>query len=78
MELYPSNRAETLNHLEEAERHVREGARRVDRQRELLAQLREGGHPTEKGEALLAQFESILAAQIEDRDRLRKEARGKA
>jgi hypothetical protein len=76
MEPYESDPAQTLSHLEEAERHVREGAGRVERQRELVARLQQGGHPTEEPEALLAQFDETLAAHIESLDRLREEARG--
>ena len=41
-------------------RHVREGEACVARQREIIAELAAGGHPTDMAETLLAQFETIL------------------
>lgn len=45
-----------------AERHVRDGEARVARQREVVLQLRAQGRDSRLAEALLAQFEDILAA----------------
>ena len=74
----PIDPSQIWAHLKEAERHVRDGEARVEKQRELLSKLRDGGHPTEEAETLLARFRDILAEQVSHRDRLREEARGKA
>jgi hypothetical protein len=67
---------QTIAHLEQAERHVREGSLRLERQRALLAELEEAGHPTDQAKILLEEFELALASQVDNRDRLRKEAQG--
>ncbi|TNC69471.1 hypothetical protein [Rubellimicrobium roseum] len=46
--------------LEMVQRHVREGEAHVKRQREIVAELRERGHPTDVAIALLAEFEDLL------------------
>lgn len=43
-----------------AERHVREGERRVANQRGLVVHLREHGHRTGMAESLLSTFEDLL------------------
>jgi hypothetical protein len=43
--------------LERVQRHIREGAGLLARQRFLIARMRMGGAPTEEAEALLATFE---------------------
>jgi hypothetical protein len=68
--------SQTLVHLDEAERHVREGELRLERQRVLIGKLRDGGHLTDTAETLLARFKDALASHISHRDRLRKEVRG--
>jgi signal transduction histidine kinase/ABC-type uncharacterized transport system substrate-binding protein len=60
-------------HLEEAERRAQEGARVVERQREIVATLQQQGHPVDQAKVLLAVFEDTLAAQIKSRDQLREE-----
>jgi len=45
--------------LEMVERHVREGARQVARQAEIVADLRARGYPSEIAEALLARFQEV-------------------
>jgi hypothetical protein len=44
--------------LEMVRRHVREGQTHVERQRELLAQLRAKDEPSTMAETLLSQFET--------------------
>jgi type II secretory pathway predicted ATPase ExeA len=43
--------------LEVAERHVREAAMRVERQRKLIAELHSQGHSTVEAERVLTSFE---------------------
>ena len=69
--------SQILAHLEKAERHVRDGELRVERQRTLLAKLRVGGHPTDEAEILLARFQDILRELNFHRNRLRQELREK-
>jgi hypothetical protein len=60
------------NHLAEAMRHVREGERRVARQRQIVAELEKDsleGAATQ-AKRLLQEFEKLQAAHIADRDRL--------
>lgn len=45
--------------LKMVRRHVRQGAARVARQSQLVAELRADGWPTEAAERLLANFEEI-------------------
>jgi hypothetical protein len=61
---------QALAHLEEAERHVREGELRLVKVRALVAKMRD---PTDEAETFLARMETILAGQISHRDHLRKE-----
>ncbi len=58
-------------HLAESERHVRDGALIVARQRELVARLERDGHDTHAARALLAQFEELQALHIADCERRR-------
>ena len=67
------DRALTEDHLAQAERHVADGHRHVAHQRELVANLERDGHDAVQARSLLAQFESLLALHIADRDRLRSE-----
>jgi hypothetical protein len=60
-------------HLEEAERHARQGAIHVANQRNLIADLERGGHDTTDARALLRQFEDLQELHVADRDRLRQE-----
>lgn len=59
--------------LEMAERHVLEGEIHVARQYDLLEQLRIDGHDTKQAEALLAEFEAILAEHKQHLASIRKE-----
>lgn len=47
-------------YMQLAERHVRDGEARVARQREIIEELRQGGHPTLDAENLLTTFEESL------------------
>ncbi len=69
------DRALLQQHLALAERHVVDSQQTVARQREIVAQHdRDGPDPAaQDARRLLAQFEELLAIQIADRDRLRKE-----
>ena len=60
--------------LERAERHVALGQRHVTRQRELITELKAGGHDTKLSEQLLQVFEELQALHIADRDRLLTDA----
>ena len=51
--------SEKENDLQMVRRHVRQGAARVVRQFQLVAQLRADERPTEAAEQLLANFEEI-------------------
>jgi hypothetical protein len=63
---------ETL--LQMAERHVREGEEHVAKQRRIVADLREGGHPTRVAETLLDEFEATLADHRAHLARIRAQA----
>jgi len=60
-------------HLAQAERHVAEGMDHVARQREIVAELTNDGHDLRSAQALLVEFETMLAHHIADRDRIRME-----
>jgi hypothetical protein len=62
-----------MEHLSTAERHVAEGEMHVERQRILVENLARDRHDTKQAEALLKQFEEVLALHMQDRDRLLKE-----
>ncbi len=65
------NRITTLRLLVHAERCVRQGERRLDRERALLEKLERGGHETGYARALLHQMEEAQALCVDDRDRIR-------
>ena len=58
--------------LEMAQRHVREGAARVERQRTLVDTLTADGHEAlaEEAKALLAVFEDVQVKYVRDAQRL--------
>ena len=60
------------NAVEMAERHVREGAERVERQRSVVLRLREKGFNSDLAESLLILLEDTLAEQRVHLVRLRK------
>jgi len=57
-------------HLAIAERHVGEARGHVSHQRQIIAELEQGGYDTTMGRAILTQLEATLKLYIEDRDRL--------
>ena len=61
------------DHLTAVELLIAETKRRVNHQRELVAALESDGHDTSQATRLLAQLEEVLATQIAERDRVRKE-----
>ena len=62
--------AEDESELAMVQRHVRQGAEIVTRQRELLARLQANGHQTEEAEALLHSFEDTQREHEEHLARL--------
>jgi hypothetical protein len=62
-----------LEHLEQAERHVRQGAVHIENQRTLVADLERQGQDTARSRSLLRQFEQMQELHVADRDRLRQE-----
>ena len=60
--------------LQIVERHVREARLLIARQREIIEELRFGGHPTLAAESLLKVFEETLETHKEHADRLRQES----
>jgi hypothetical protein len=61
------------DHLALAEEHVSRGQVLIDKQRELLSEMRARGDPVDVAEALLIQLEETQRLHISDRDRLRAE-----
>lgn len=56
------------------QRHVREGARRVAGQREMLTYLQKHGYRTELAETLLLSFEDVQTLHQEHLARLKPDA----
>ena len=52
--------AEGETELQMVQRHVRQGEAHVARQHEIVAELRERGHPTDMAVVLLGEFEDLL------------------
>jgi hypothetical protein len=67
------DRAMTLEHLEQARRHVAEGERHIAHEREIIAEKERDGHDTSMSKQLLDQLEQICALYVAERDRLEKE-----
>jgi hypothetical protein len=61
------------DHLAQAEQHVELGKKHIQRQRELIIELKEDGHDTAIAERLLVQFEELQALHVTHRDRLASE-----
>jgi len=57
-------------HLSEAEKHVAQGTKHVERQQELVLELERDGHDAKQAKQLLHQFQELLSLHIADRDRL--------
>ena len=68
--------AKAESDLAMVQRHVREGAAIVTRQRELLARLQVGGYRTEEAEALLYSFEDVQRLHVEHLARILLEQAG--
>ena len=62
--------AESLSDLAVADAHVAQGERHVVRQREIIDELKLGGHSTRLAESLLDSFEQTLASHVAHRDRI--------
>ena len=60
----------TLADLDRATEHVTGGRRRVDRQRELIAEMNRDGHDTTEAEDLLGQMLAILRHMERHRDEI--------
>ena len=67
------DRAVILQHLKQAEGHVRQGEIHVTNQRLLVETLERDGHDTTQARALLKEFIELQALHVADRDRLRGE-----
>jgi hypothetical protein len=61
------------DHLVKAERHVFEGGRHINRQREIIEMLERQSHDAGEARRLLRQFEELQALHVAGRDRLRRE-----
>jgi hypothetical protein len=48
------------NHLAMPQRFIAEAEARVKKQKQLIARLRESGHPTQEAEALLVEYVKAL------------------
>lgn len=73
------DRASITERLALAERHVAESAVRIQRQRELHAELARDGHAETAAQALslLGQFEELQAVMVADLDRFKEELASK-
>ena len=63
----------TLEQLANAERQVSEGQSRIDRQRQIIAELERDGQLSWDTAELLRRLEVLQAIHVAHRDRLRKE-----
>ena len=59
--------------LARAERHVTASEHHVSRQRQVVAERRQGGFDAQEARRLLELFEQLLTLHIAERNRLRKE-----
>jgi hypothetical protein len=62
------DRAMWQRHLAVAERHVAETQSHITNQRQIVAELEQGGYDTTIARALLRQFEATQKLHIEDRE----------
>jgi len=67
------DRAVLIEHLSQAERHVADGVRHVEQQRERVKELGRGGPDCRRAVSLLEQFEVLLAMHIQDRNNITAE-----
>ena len=62
-----------IDHLFQAERHIREGMINIERQRQVIRDLERDGQDTRLSRSLLKQFEDLLAMHVSDRHQILKE-----
>lgn len=67
-----ADRAMEIRHLEQAERHVAQGNRRIFEQEERVAQLARGGHSVTEARRLLDNFCASQALLVQHRDQIQK------
>jgi len=67
------DRALLERHLVQAELHVTQGEHHVARQREIVVGLADDGRDLRMAQALLTQFQNMLALHIAHRDLVRTE-----
>ena len=67
------DREMAAKNLKLAEKHVREGQRRVDAQLALMAKLERDGHNVREAGRLLRLLEELLALHTKHRDRIARE-----
>jgi len=67
------NRVLLKDHLAQAQRHIAEGIRHVECQRQIVDELVRRGDDARRSTALLELFEETLAGHVEERNRLRGE-----
>ena len=67
------DRQMVLDHLALAEQHIADGKATIERQRNLVVELEQGGHDTSKARELLREFLQTQKSHEEDRKRLRRE-----
>ncbi|MDF2619286.1 MAG: hypothetical protein K0S00_1945 [Xanthobacteraceae bacterium] len=61
--------------LRQAELQVKQGERRIARQRNVISKLEADGHPTTDARELLRTFEAMHRLHVKDRDALLRELR---
>jgi hypothetical protein len=64
-----------LDHLEEAQRHISNGARLLERERAILEEQRRDGHDIKQAEALLQTMEELQQVHIDHLDLIRQHSR---
>ena len=67
------DRATELTHLRKAEEDIVKASERIDRQLDLIARLREGGHDLTTANAVLATMRDTLTVMKEHRELIEKE-----
>jgi ribosomal 50S subunit-associated protein YjgA (DUF615 family) len=67
------DRATLLDYLQEAQRHVSEGAGRLERQKAIIEELTRDGHDVRQAETLLQAMENLQRMHIEHVALIRKE-----
>jgi len=72
-EIGESKRDVLKQHLALAEKHIAEGAGHVERQRQIVEELKPRGQDVRRSADLLKLFEETLATHIDERDRLLEE-----